>query len=76
MSSMATKDSIFIHPTAIVSKEAELGAGVEVGPYSVVGPQVKIGNYTRIAGHVVIEGQTQIGERCRIFSGACLGFPA
>ena len=26
-----------IHPTAIVSKDAELGDGVEVGPFAIVG---------------------------------------
>ena len=66
----------FIHSTALVSKEAELGESVEIGPYSVVGPQVKIGNGTQLFGHVILEGQTEIGQRCKIFSGACLGTPA
>ena len=65
-----------IHPSAIISKGAVLGSGVEIGPYTLIGPKVKIGNDTRIAGHVVIEGQTTIGQRCRIFAGACLGTPA
>ena len=62
-----------IHPTALVSKEAWLEEGVEVGPYSTIGPQVKIGKHTKIGGHVHIEGDTEIGERCRIFTGAVLG---
>ena len=65
-----------IHPSAIVSKKAELGPGVEIGPYALVGPQVRIGSGTCVAGHVVIEGRTEIGERCRIFTGTCIGFPA
>ena len=61
---------------ALVSKEAELGEGVEIGPYTIIGPQVRIGDHTRIASHVVLEGQTHIGERCRLFTGVCIGSPA
>lgn len=71
-----TRTQTRIHPTAVVSKEAEIGNGVEIGPYSIIGPKVKIGAGTHLAGHVVIEGQTQIGERCRLFTGVCIGFPA
>ena len=74
--SARSKTSIYIHPTAVVSKEAELGPGVEIAAYAVIGPQVKIGSGTRVGSHAVIEGQTQIGERCEIFVGACIGMPA
>lgn len=65
-----------IHSTAIISPEASLESGVEVGPYSIIGPKVRIGRETRISSHVVIEGDTEIGARCRIFPGAVLGTPA
>ncbi len=65
-----------IHPTALVSKEAEIGAGVEIGPYCVVGPQVRIGAGTWIGPRVTLEGQTRLGERCRLFAGVCIGYPA
>ena len=39
---MATR----IHPTAIVSPGAELGDGVEVGPFSVIEDKVVIGEET------------------------------
>ena len=65
-----------VHPTAIVSREAWLDEGVEVGPYSIIGPQVKVGRDTKISSHVHIEGDTEIGERCRIFPGAVLGTPS
>ena len=64
------------HPTAIVSPEASLGTGVEIGPYSIIGPQVRIGRDTKISSHVHIEGDTQVGERCRIFPGAVIGTSA
>ena len=65
-----------IHPTALIDPQAHLGSGVEVGPYSIIGPYAKIGNDTKISSHVVIEGHTQIGARCTIFPGACLGTAA
>ena len=64
------------HPTAVISDKAELGAGVEVGPYSVIGPHVRIGAGTVIGAHVQIDGDTVIGERNEIFNGACIGMPA
>lgn len=62
-----------IHPTAIVSPEAEVAEGVEIGPYSIVGPGVVIGSDTRIGPHVVIEGPTEIGSRCVIYQFASVG---
>jgi len=62
-----------IHPTAIISPEAKLGEGVEVGPYSIIGPDVAIGKQTVIGPHVVIQEQTDIGERCRIAQFCSIG---
>lgn len=62
-----------IHPTAIISLDATLAEGVEVGPYSIIGPDCHIGKNTRIGPHVVIESHTDIGEGCRISQFASLG---
>jgi len=62
-----------IHPTAIVSKNAQLPSDIEVGPYSIIGDNVKIGEGTKIDAFCVIEGNTTIGKRCKIFTGAVLG---
>ena len=62
-----------IHKTAIISKSAEIGAGVKIGPYSVIGDNVKIGDETIVDSHVVIEGPTTIGRGCRIFHFCSLG---
>ena len=62
-----------IHPTAIVSPEAKLGEGVEIGPYSVVGPHVAIGDGTKLMSHVVMDGWTTVGRECEIFPFACVG---
>lgn len=66
---MATK----IHPTAVITRGAELGVDVEIGPYTVVGPGVRIGDRTRIGPQVVIEGVTRIGEDNIIVGQASLG---
>jgi len=62
-----------IHQTAVIDSQAELGSGVEVGPYSIIGPQVKIGRNTKIGPHEVIDGWTHIGEGCTIFQFASIG---
>lgn len=48
-----------IHPTAVVSPEAELGEGVTVGPHAIIEPGVKIGAATHIgAGSCICTGTT------------------
>jgi UDP-N-acetylglucosamine acyltransferase len=63
-----------IHPTAIVSPEAELGEGVAVGPYAIVGAGVVIGAGTSVGAHATIEGPTVLGRENRVFPHAVLGF--
>lgn len=62
-----------IHPTAIVDRAAQLGADVQVGPYSIVGPHVKIGDRCIIKAHVVVEGHTTLGPDCRVYQFASIG---
>lgn len=64
-----------IHPSAIVSPDATIGHGVEIGAYCVIGEGVEIGDGTRIAHHVVIEGPTRIGKKNSIHSFCSLGGP-
>lgn len=64
-----------IHPTAVISPDATLAEGVEVGPYSIIGPDVHVGKNTQIGPHVVIETQTDIGEDNRIAQFASIGGP-
>jgi UDP-N-acetylglucosamine acyltransferase len=64
---------VSIHSTAIVDPGAELGSGVEIGPYAVVGPHVRIGDDTRIMPHVFLDGHTTIGKGCTIFPFASVG---
>jgi len=64
-----------IHPTAIVDKNAEIDASVEIGPYCVIERNVIIKKGTKLLSHVVIQGRTEIGENCTISPFASLGGP-
>lgn len=62
-----------IHPTAIVSPEAELDTGVTIGPYTLIEGEVRVGADTIIASHCVIKGPTSLGPRNRIFQFSSIG---
>jgi UDP-N-acetylglucosamine acyltransferase len=62
-----------IHPTALVSPEAELAEGVEVGAYAVIGAGVQVGANTRVGPHAVIQGPARIGADNQIFQFASVG---
>ncbi|MCK4942901.1 MAG: acyl-ACP--UDP-N-acetylglucosamine O-acyltransferase [Candidatus Aminicenantes bacterium] len=62
-----------ISPTAIISKKAELGNNITVGPYSIIGDQVTIGDNGVIMHHSVIERNTRIGENCKIHPFCSIG---
>jgi UDP-N-acetylglucosamine acyltransferase len=64
-----------IHPTAIISPDAQLEEGVEIGPYAIIGSDVKIGKNTIIGPHTVIDDFTHIGEGCHIFQFCSIGAP-
>jgi UDP-N-acetylglucosamine acyltransferase len=64
-----------IHPTAIVSSRAEIGASVQIGPYSIIGNSVIIHGDVEIAGHVVIEGPCEIGSGNQIYPFVSIGQP-
>jgi len=62
-----------IHPTAIVSPDAQLGQDVEIGAFCTVGPEVQLGDGVRLVSHVVVEGATQIGAGSTVHPFAVLG---
>ena len=63
----------FVHSTALVDSEAELGVGVSIGPYSIIEADVTIGDGTSVGARVSIEGHTTIGKDNQIFTGAVIG---
>ena len=62
-----------VHATAIVDPSAELGDGVEVGPYAVVEGDVSVGAGTTVGPHCHLMGPMRIGRDNQIASGAVLG---
>ncbi len=67
-----------IHPTALVSEQAQISSGVQIGPYSVIDGEVEIGAHTIVESHVRIGsrfGTVVIGKHNFIQSGASLGGP-
>jgi len=62
-----------IDARAVISPQAEIAAGVAVGPFSIIGPNVSIGAGTWIGPHVVINGPSRIGADNKIFQFASLG---
>ncbi|XBQ15625.1 MAG: acyl-ACP--UDP-N-acetylglucosamine O-acyltransferase [Oceanicaulis sp.] len=65
-----------IHPTAIVDPAAELGEGVQIGPYCIVGAHVRLGDRTRLHAHVSVTGRTNVGADCVLHPFVAVGEPA
>jgi UDP-3-O-[3-hydroxymyristoyl] glucosamine N-acyltransferase len=51
-----------VHPTAVVSESARLGADVTIGPGAVVEDGARIGDRTRIGAQTVIGARCQVGD--------------
>ena len=62
-----------IHPTAIISKSAEIDSSVSIGPYSIIYDNVKIDSGTIIESHTVIKNYTTIGKNNHIYQFASIG---
>lgn len=63
-----------IHPTASVSKEAQLADSVEIGPYCVVTGDVRLADGVRLMGNNYVQGPTTIGAGTVVYPFACIGF--
>lgn len=56
-----------IHPTAVISASARLGAGVCVGAHAVIDEGVSVGEATKIGHGVVIGKNAVIGSACLLY---------
>ena len=63
----------FIHETAIVSPQAEIGEGCHIGPFCTIGAEVSLGAGVRLDSHVVVDGPTSIGDETHVFPFASVG---
>lgn len=64
-----------IHPSAVISHEAEIDKDTEISPFVVVEGNAKIGSGCIIGPMVHIKGNVEIGDNCKIFTGAVIGNP-
>lgn len=62
-----------IHPTAVVDPSAEIGEGVEIGPYCVIHAGVTLGEECWLQNHVTMAGPLKTGSNCRFFAFSCIG---
>lgn len=62
-----------VDPLAFISKTAEIGEDVYIGPFAYVGDGVKIGKGSMIYPHVTIYDGCQIGQNVTIHAGAVIG---
>jgi UDP-N-acetylglucosamine acyltransferase len=64
-----------IHPTAVVSKKAQIAPDVVIGPCCVVDEGVTIGAGTILDAHVIVYPGVQIGSGNRFFPNCVIGAP-
>ena len=62
-----------IHPTAVVSKDAQIGYDCFIGPYCIVGNEVQLGDGVRLESHSVIDGRTSVGAGTHVFPFVSIG---
>lgn len=62
-----------IHPSAIISKRAEIASGVRVGPFAIIGDGCVIAEGCVIAPHAVLERNVHLAKNVKIGAGSVLG---
>jgi UDP-N-acetylglucosamine acyltransferase len=65
--------SVEIHPSSVISKDAELADGVVIGPFCIVEGNARIGSRTLLRSHVVVGAHTEIGADNEIYPHATVG---
>ena len=58
---------------SVISKKAQIGKNVSIGPYCIIEDNVVIGDNTTIDSHTIIKEYTEIGKNCNIFSHCVIG---
>lgn len=73
MKSEVESKMIQIHPSAVVTKDAQLDQGVTVGPNCVIDSGVSIGAGTKLDANVVIGKDVRIGKNNHFFPNCSIG---
>lgn len=63
----------YIHPLALVEPGAQLGAGVQIGPFSIIKAGAVLCDGVIVHGQVHIGASVSLGQDCEIFPQAVLG---
>jgi len=64
-----------IHPSAVISSNADIHDDVYIGPFCFVGDGVSIKRGTKLFSNIVLDGNTEIGENCIIYPFTSIGLP-
>jgi UDP-N-acetylglucosamine acyltransferase len=64
---------MLIHPTAIVSETAVIGAGSIIGPYAVIEDGAVLGENCSIAAHAILRRDVVLGDAVSVDSFAVIG---
>ena len=62
-----------IHPTSIISSNANVSNNIEIGPYCIIDEGVSIDEGNKLISHVHISGNTKIGKKNIIYPFASIG---
>ena len=64
-----------IHPSAIVSADAEIASDAEIGAFAIVGENCTVGSGCIISPRVTLERNVKLGNNVRVGIGTILGGP-
>ena len=64
-----------IHPTAIISRDAEIASDIEIGAYAIVGDNCNIANGCVISPRVTLERNVALSQNVKVGVGTILGGP-
>jgi UDP-N-acetylglucosamine acyltransferase len=64
-----------IHPTAIISGDAEIGSDVEVGAYAIIGENCTVASGCVISPRATLERNVRLGQNVKVGIGTILGGP-
>lgn len=70
---MSIDPSVYIAPTARVSRECSIGAGSHIGEFCVVENDVVMGRNTVLQPHVYVKRWTTLGDNNQLSAGVVLG---
>jgi UDP-N-acetylglucosamine acyltransferase len=62
-----------IHPTALVSADAQIGKNVEIGAFAIVGPECVIGDDCIISPRATLETLVTLAANVKVGSGSIIG---